>query len=271
VNSSYLPSKKVWILIGIILVISVGFLLLSGDEENPSIVTQITERISGNNVDGSGFLGFGASSNPDRPEFSNNKTTKAWQDLFPYMASYVSVSGEKEIAEGELDRLTERVAEEVQNEEIDLYTNSDVRVITNADFDDLDDYFEDMTTLVTEYYAETNMEDELLIFAEASSDGEPTESELQELVVIASDYESLAAELIDLRVPASLTTLHLDMVNNYVRLGNATLNMSALQTDPVRSMVGLEGYQNLIDEQLLINEALGEEIGRQARILAESE
>ncbi|MEX2514558.1 MAG: hypothetical protein WD335_00285 [Candidatus Paceibacterota bacterium] len=271
-NSSYLPSKKVWILLSVILVITVGFFVLRGDENNPSIVSQINARISGNDIEGSGFLGFGSDSrDTERAEFSSNKTTEAWQDLFPYMASYVSVSGDKEIAEGELDRLTEEVAQKIQDEEVELYTESDVQIISNASFDDLDTYFEDMVTFTAEYYTNTSMEDELLIFAQASADNEATEDELKELRVIADQYKALASELIQLPVPASLALIHLEMVNNYVGLGNATRNMSTLQTDPVRSMVGLENYQQLANEQIIISEELGRQIGRQARLLAESE
>lgn len=273
VNASYLPSKKVLILVGVILLVAVGFLLFSGDEENPSVITQINDRIGGSDIDNSDYIGFRDETvnNEEGSRFSSNKTAEAWEDLLPYMASYVSVEGDKEISQDELDRLTEEIAAGLEREDLDLYSESDVSINTNASFEDLDSYFANMIQTVDRYYKNSEIENELLIFAEASGDGEPTADELESLLTIADEYESLAGELIQLSVPQSLVDIHLLMVNNYLQLGNATQNMSAIQQDPVRSMVGLQDYQELMDEQIDINEQLGEEIGQQARILLESQ
>jgi len=276
VNTSYLPSKKVWVLIGIVLVIAGSFFIFSGDENNPSFTTQISDRITSNDIENDGYLGSGINSQDsnalEQVGFPRNKTVDAWEHLLPYMASYVSVEDEgKEITTEELNRIAQEVAENIATDKIEFYTRSDLQINSEADFEDLDNYFANLTETTVRHYTESNMEDELLIFAQASADNQVTSDELSELQDIADAYRSLADQLINISVPDSLADTHLSVVNNYLGLGLATRNMAAIENDPVRSMLGIENYHELIEEQAEINEQLGDQIGQQARILLESQ
>jgi hypothetical protein len=88
---------------------------------------------------------------------------------------------------------------------------------------------------------------------------------------VATDYRVLVNKLLDISVPESLASIHVEVVNNHLALAKATENMAALQKDPIRSMAGLKSYRELIKQKQGVMNELGRRIGQEARLLANSE
>lgn len=204
-------------------------------------------------------------------EAEQNVTREVWQDLLPYMASYVSVDDEsKEVSQEHMDDLLDEVSERASTDRPERFERSDLNINSQATFEDLDEYFISYTQITGEYYSSTEMEQELTIMGQATANGEVDEEMLVGLEVVSNDYRAMANELLELSVPESLANIHLEVVNNYLGLSQATEDMAMLADDPVRAMAGLSRYQELMNINVEVTNGLGQEIGRQARILLES-
>lgn len=318
-NKSYLPSKKIWVLIGSIIIIAVVFFIFSNrsSQDRPASTftqsdgTEVQLRDSDNDgledweeslwntdpnnpdTDGDGVSDGDEVEQGTHPKIPGpndavdqrrisaiynqdakvreNLTREAWEDLLPYMASYISLSGEKEISANELDELSEEVARRAKEkgDEIDRRSREDLQVINDTTFDELDAYFTDFSATSNEYYANTEIDDELLLFAQATAEEDTKEEMLVGLEVIATDYRALASDLQNIAVPEELSRLHLEIINNYLAIAQAVENMSALEEDPMRAMVGVERYRELANINVEVTSALGTEIGDLTRTLLE--
>lgn len=324
VSSTYLPSKKILVLIAVIVVAGVGAWLITSDGSNSDgsalIGTQAEDSVSANerdtdndgladweealwntdkndpDTDGDGdedgdevkdgrhpkIAGPNDQVNQQRVDViysqdavvPTNRTNEAWKELLPYMASYISVTGgDKEIADEKLQEISEKISRKAQKEAdtINRKKIADLQIKNNPNFQDIDTYFSNTIQVLGEYYATTNIDDELLIFAQATAGGSIDQSKLAQLEVVATDYRVLVNKLLDISVPESLASIHVEVVNNHLALAKATENMAALQKDPIRSMAGLKSYRELIKQKQGVMNELGRRIGQEARLLANSE
>lgn len=320
-NTSYLPSKKIWILIGIILVIAAGVYLFVGGDISPSSLTsnsEQTEQPERLDTDNDGLEDWEEAlwnTDPENPdtdgdgvedgaeveegthpkiagpndeidqrrvdavynqeaEAPKNISDEVWKELLPYMASYISVTGgDKEISDARMQEISEEIAQEAEAEsgEVERRSREDLNINTDVTFEALDNYFIQFIKITGEYSENTDIDNELLIFAQATAGDELSEEDLVGLEVIATDYRALANDLQQVSVPENLTSLHLELINTYLGLAQATENMSALQDDPVRALVGLKKYRELMHTQQDVANDLGDQIGEDARSLLESE
>jgi hypothetical protein len=324
VSSTYLPSKRILVLIAVIVVAGVGAWLITSDGSNSDgsalIGTQAEDSVSANerdtdndgladweealwntdkndpDTDGDGdedgdevkdgrhpkIAGPNDQVNQQRVDViysqdavvPTNRTNEAWKELLPYMASYISVTGgDKEIADEKLQEISEKISRKAQKEAdtINRKKIADLQIKNNPNFQDIDTYFSNTIQVLGEYYATTNIDDELLIFAQATAGGSIDQSKLAQLEVVATDYRVLVNKLLDISVPESLASIHVEVVNNHLALAKATENMAALQKDPIRSMAGLKSYRELIKQKQGVMNELGRRIGQEARLLANSE
>ena len=201
-----------------------------------------------------------------------NRTDQAWESLAPYLASYISVpEGQQNISESEIQDITNEIASRADSSTSSkTYARADLSIIENPDFQQLDAYFENLTQEIAKQHSNSNIGDELLIFAQAASGNEINEKALVGLEVVATDYRALAENLSNIRVPTQVTETHINLLNNYQKLAQASEDMSTAVNDPVRSMVGIKNYRAIMDEQQQIQEQLGEQIGTAARNLLSS-
>lgn len=207
-------------------------------------------------------------------EVSVNMTEEAWRELLPYMASYISVSGgEKEISEERKREIAAQIAAETDAaaNSIELRGIDDLQIKTEVTFSDVDTYFGQLTDTLNTYNKTTDIDDELLIFAQATAGENLNQEQLVGLEVVATDYRALANKLTGMPVPKSLAPAHISFVNNHLEIAQAVENMAALEADPIRAMAGLKRYRELIREQEEISKQLGDRIGKEARTLAESQ
>jgi hypothetical protein len=61
-------------------------------------------------------------------------------------------------------------------------------------------------------------------------------------------YLDSGAALMKLKVPPEVADDHLAFANAFANLGNATQDMAAIATDPLRGLLGIQEYQTAWDE-----------------------
>ncbi len=106
---------------------------------------------------------------------------------------------------------------------------------------------------VLEQHPEASVEDALLAIGKATDSGDP--ASLAALATVANAYRVIGNELAALSVPKTLSPLHLQVVNNFLKIGVACEDMRAVLTDPLRGLAGLRSFQTLTEEtnRLFIN------------------
>jgi hypothetical protein len=92
-------------------------------------------------------------------------------------------------------------------------------------------------------YQETLKKSPIDIINEAETNQTTNDIQLQ-LRTIATAYRSLGSDLQKIPAPASFEPFYLDVINGYLALGDDVDYMSAYAHDPVKSMIGLNNYQN---------------------------
>jgi hypothetical protein len=83
---------------------------------------------------------------------------------------------------------------------------------------------------------------ELVYFTDAVEKNDP--EALKSVATIASDYGLIADALSKVTVPREAASAHLALANAVARLSDSIGDLAAVQSDPIRGMVGLEEYQD---------------------------
>jgi len=81
------------------------------------------------------------------------------------------------------------------------------------------------------------------ILSEAEK-AQTTETVGTKLLPIAKAYRSLALDLQKIPAPSSFSPYYLDIINGYLALGDDIEYMSVYHSDPLKSFIGLNNYQN---------------------------
>src|SRR3989344_5135654 len=136
-------------------------------------------------------------------------------------------------------------------EDVTLYTAADLTAVSDSSLT-LTAYGHGVIA-VLERRPQASVEAALLAVGNATDTGE--ESHLGALSGIANAYKNIAGELAVLPVPNTLRPLHLQIVNNFVRIAAACEDMREVLTDPLRGLAGLRTFQSLTEEtnRLFIN------------------
>jgi hypothetical protein len=109
----------------------------------------------------------------------------------------------------------------------------------------------------------------LLAVGNATDTGD--KSYLTELQTIANTYKNIAAELAALPVPSTMTPMHLQIVNNFLRISVACTDMSKVLTDPILGLSGIRSFQSISEEtsRLFIN--IAQALDKNGILFTESE
>jgi hypothetical protein len=78
-------------------------------------------------------------------------------------------------------------------------------------------------------------------FKDAVEKGDKTA--LKNVTVISESYTATAASLAKIRAPKELASQHLAMINAMSRVGGDVADLASVKTDPIRSMLGMQSYQ----------------------------
>lgn len=135
--------------------------------------------------------------------------------------------------------------------QVTLYTANDLTTVS-SDPQTLNAYGNGVITIL-EQHPSASVEAALIAVGNATDSGDP--SYVNELATIAAAYKSIARELAALPVPSTLGPLHLQIANNFARIGAACADMQTVFTDPLRGLAALRTFQSLTEEtnRLFIN------------------
>lgn len=120
-------------------------------------------------------------------------------------------------------------------------TRSQIQIQTDTSVSALAQYGEQIASIINTH-SRTDTEPELEIIDRAVRTNDS--SELEKLDPIIEVYENILADTLELAVPQSYVTEHLILVNAYQAIRNDIIAMRATFTDPLRSLIRLQRYQD---------------------------
>ncbi len=109
----------------------------------------------------------------------------------------------------------------------------------------------------------------LLAIDEIVEGGDKTQSAT--LMKIGAAYKAIALGLLATPVPQTLAPLHLQAVNNFLALGQTYNNMSAVGTDSVRGLAGLQSYESLMNANARLFISIAQELQKSGILFTKDE
>jgi len=91
-------------------------------------------------------------------------------------------------------------------------------------------------------------QNELFYFTEAVQKGD--EGAMNQVRAISRAYTNIAAALIQISVPNEAQSAHLNFVNAIAYMGTVVENMTSVENDPLRGMLGMSEYKSAADQMV---------------------
>ena len=165
-----------------------------------------------------------------------NVSTALGKDMF---AEYVSLKKSGQATPDKLDQLALRLAENTALPVTKKYTTSQVKTFPDANKDFARDYANNVAILKLKY--QNMFEQRFTNAPQETTDGNISQYSAL-FSYLSSAYTRFAEELMALSVPKGLVSVHIDLANSLIQSADATRNMSLIDTDPARAMVGIDSH-----------------------------
>jgi len=153
------------------------------------------------------------------------------------------------------------------SQDVTLYTSADLTLVTENP-ETLASYG-NRVAITLGQHSQASVESVLLAVGNATDSGDP--SHLEVLTAVAAAYKSIAVELAGLATPQTLSPLHLQAVNNFVRIAAACEDMQVVLTDPLRGLAGLKEYQSLTQETGRLFISIAQALNKDGILFSEGE
>ncbi len=127
---------------------------------------------------------------------------------------------------------------------------SDLNVSLNNSHDAYTAYATALNVLVSKHTATEQAENDLTILVTAMNTNDA--KVLDKLKVKVDLYQTLIKNLVALKVPSSLATIHLHLIQNYEMLRSATVGFQSMLSDPALGTVALTEYREGSDGLALV-------------------
>ena len=174
-----------------------------------------------------------------------NETDKFAREFFTAYAALKSAGEDQE----SIEDFSRALGEEIANATIiDQYTENDINTAIASDKAAVTEYYNQVQSLFAEYQAK-GIGDEINIVNSGllTYTQEGTSSDNRQLEGIGLAYQDFAKALIETRVPAKYTGLHLEMANGANNLGLSVKDMMKIVDDPLVGLTGITQYQTYSD------------------------
>ncbi len=125
-----------------------------------------------------------------------------------------------------------------------LYTAADLKVAESGQ-NSLTSYGNSVVRVLDSY---TNISTEETLIAVGNAIDSGDEKYLEDIAGQAAQYQALAEALVEVPVPQILSTLHLQIANNFVRIAETQTDLAVTLSDPLRGLRGIELYHSLVGE-----------------------
>jgi len=93
----------------------------------------------------------------------------------------------------------------------------------------------------------------------------------QTLSQIGAAYAAIAQGLEEVPVPQTLAPLHLQAVNNFLKLSATYADMQTVGSDPLRGLVGLQDYESLMDANARVFINIAQELSKDGILFTKDE
>lgn len=300
-NRSYLPSKKIWVLIGVILIgAAVVYIITSGpfSAENRALITAVDEKneLEDIDTDGDGLSDWEESlwgtdpNNPDTDGDGTNDGDEVAQNRDPN-----DPSSDDSLAvfnsEVEEDNITARVQSKVLPQALVLatvrregeqITNEDIQRLVSSLEEDTDVAFEtytqadlqvsgDISTQAIETYIQSLFE---VLTPQSSEQRDPLSViaiELQDegdvptminLSAYTTQAQKVAENLRSISVPNTYANDHLAIINGVAKARAGLQAMQYIEVDQVRGITGVQLYKEGLQEGEMAGDSIAQRINQ---------
>ena len=127
----------------------------------------------------------------------------------------------------------------------EYYSENNLKIITNPSTQDTFRYLDSMAAILKK---PVRNDDSIVVVALAARENSTVR--LKELTPIAAAYTAIETAIAKLSVPASATTVHLNLLNSYHDIARDIHAMEKVTTDPLPSIIAVLSYERHIDDLL---------------------
>jgi len=172
-----------------------------------------------------------------------------------FFATIVSLQQTGSLNEESLNSVSSSIGQKIEAVPIeDVYTKKDL-VIKSDSAAANKAYYDAYGALVTKY-ENADIGSELTLISQGLGNNDP--QALYAAKTVAAAYISFADEFIKIPVPNSLSTIHLDLSNNYYKVGQSIQGLVQVISDPIIGMRAIINYKQYSDGLVLDVEKLAE-------------
>lgn len=180
----------------------------------------------------------------------NEKLTETETFAREFFTAYLALKGQDGVNETDIASFSDALGQKIANPTINnSYTESQIKIRREDDYDNQVDYYQDISNLFNKY-KENGLGDELSIVSKGllTYQNEGKIGKYNELLLIGESYQEFAKKAIEIQVPPTLSSYHLDIINAANNTGISVINMSKVIEDPIIGLSGLSSYQKYSDE-----------------------
>lgn len=158
-----------------------------------------------------------------------------------------------EMSETEATKIAKRLIGEVKLPEKKEYQLSDLNVSKDNSYNANLLYINTLSALLKGFVATGQKETELSILFTAINTKNPADlDQLKAKIVI---YEELIKNLLALKTPSNIASLHLRLLQSYETMRSGTVGLQSLFNDPAIGLAALTEYKSGFDELFLAEQA----------------
>lgn len=161
-----------------------------------------------------------------------------------------------ELSDTDAQNIASRLTQDLKLPQKKEYVLSDLNISTDNSYEANLLYMTTLSTLLKNYVTTGQKETELTILLSAmTTKNSITLNKLKDKVVI---YQNLIKNLLSLKTPSLIASLHLRLVQDYEALRSGTVGLQSMLTDPVVGIASLAEYRNAFDDLFLTEKAFRE-------------
>ena len=174
----------------------------------------------------------------------NGKLTEDDEASRQFFAAVMSLQESGKLTDQSILAVADSIGEKIVATPIDdVYKASDV---TTDEFSkkNLVIYYNGLKSLFIKYRTK-NIGDELTFIEQGLQNNDP--SAMRVALGVASQYKSFGKELLKIPVPKEMIELHLNLANNYEKVGESIEGMSKVLDEPIVGMRSFINYNKYLD------------------------
>ncbi len=188
---------------------------------------------------------------------SENITSNIGQQVLPkaVVLAAAEQTGE-DISEGDLERISESIANNADLENLELSDSSELTIIDNSSPDTVDSYFNQVNQTLQKVN-NTDQVSPLTVVAQAQQESNPDSIDLSSYIL---RHNQVVNKLKEMSVPRPFQGFHLQSLQTMERKLYALRRMNSLASDPVGAVIGVRQYKKARESDLEAVKILNNEI-----------